>query len=329
MIIKTILNDCLEQLYILRNINARYDISFSEEAVEYVSIKNRYMGVENHGDNRLGTCSSNYEKLANDINTIMKMVKNCCEELIFRGTFDSLNWCIDAIKRMEKDDEQLLQDKKENEKKIELLRNQCEEERLNNIRTIEETNAKIQKLRFEVEDAIVYGKYEMIYFTNWEKARQEQNVKTCSDKENIHETVIIDTSNQIDLENGTHAELGSYIAESKNDYADEIQYWMKHYDEEIEWRETEMLNLKTDLEDITVNHISIKKTYETRIREMEDWEEYKRIKKEKEKQLQLEIWAAMKIQAWWRGVMFRRKLGPYKHLKGKKKDKKKNKKKKR
>ncbi|XP_018564720.1 IQ domain-containing protein G-like [Anoplophora glabripennis] len=93
---------------------------------------------------------------------------------------------------------------------------------------------------------------------------------------------------------------------------------MRHYDEETERRETEMINLKASLEKLVEDHIELKQTYEARKAEMEDWLIYKKLKQEKEDFQALQVWAATKIQAWWRGVMFRKKLGPYsKKKKGK------------
>ncbi|XP_023026215.2 dynein regulatory complex protein 9 [Leptinotarsa decemlineata] len=151
---------------------------------------------------------------------------------------------------------------------------------------------------------------------------------SCEDKENVHNFVIMDMRNRIELENRCHLEFMNYIEESRNDLSEQIQYWIKHYDEEIERRETEMMNLKSDLEKITDSHAILKETYETRKAEIEDWLEYKRLKKEKEDHIQMEQRAARKIQAWWRSVMFRKKLGPYKKTKAKGKDKKGDKKKK-
>lgn len=80
------------------------------------------------------------------------------------------------------------------------------------------------------------------------------------------------------------------------DYLDEIQYWMKHYDEETEMRETDMINLKANMEKLGEEHIALKQKYEAHKAEMEDWLAYKKRKKEKEELEALQNWAATKIQ---------------------------------
>ncbi|KAJ8954758.1 hypothetical protein NQ314_007028 [Rhamnusium bicolor] len=80
------------------------------------------------------------------------------------------------------------------------------------------------------------------------------------------------------------------------DFLDEIQYWMKHYDEEIERRESEMITLQNEYEKLIEDHNILKVKYEAHKAEMEDWLEYKRIRREKEEREALELWAAIKIQ---------------------------------
>lgn len=112
------------------------------------------MGVEDHGEFRINLESSNYDKIAMDINMIINISKATLEELNTHGTFKLMDKCTLSLKQMQSDDRELLQNVEKNEVLIEELRNQCEEERLINIKTIEETNTKIQKLRFDVEDVL-------------------------------------------------------------------------------------------------------------------------------------------------------------------------------
>lgn len=80
------------------------------------------------------------------------------------------------------------------------------------------------------------------------------------------------------------------------DYLDDIQYWMRHYDEETETRETDMINLKAKMEKLAEDHIALKQKYEAHKAEMEDWLAYKKRKREKAALEALQNWAATKIQ---------------------------------
>ncbi|KAJ8948359.1 hypothetical protein NQ318_019344 [Aromia moschata] len=279
------------------------------------------MGSEDHAEYRINSVVSSYAKLAKDINTLVCILRETSDEIFAKGTFTMLKNSSHAILRMYEDEKQLMETFKNNARALKQLRRLREEERLANIRTMEETNGNIQKLRFEVEDVLVYSKYEATYFENWERTRREQNTIVCKQKENIPGYIISETRNKIDAENRCHVELENYIEESKNDYLDEIQYWMRHYDDETEKREAEMLNLKADIEKLMEDRAALKQKFDSHKAEIDDWVDYKTAKKEKEDRERLELWAAIKIQAWWRGTMVRKKLGPYRKKKGKGKDK--------
>ncbi|VEN47912.1 unnamed protein product [Callosobruchus maculatus] len=325
-IMKCILCECIDQLFILRCITGS-SIVHSDDPPSYVSLDERYTGTEDHAETRISSVTSNYDKLAKDIHLIIVVLSDTKSEINMVDTFKVLQESCVALARMQEDEVQLMLDASANEKAVVELTNLLEEERLANIRTIEETQAKIQKLRFEVEDVVVYGRYEKTYFERWELSRNEQNRMICNDKENSYKNTIKQMEDNIELENRCHMELMSYVAESKNDYMEEIQYWMKRYDDELDSRENDLITIKANLEKITEDLEKTRNLYAERTAAIADWLEYKRIKKEKEDREALEIWAATKIQAWWRGVMFRKKLGPYrkKKGKGKGKDKKKGK----
>lgn len=330
-VIISILSECVNELAILRSINLQNDLgSDPEKLFGYMSIEDRYMGQENHADFRINSANNNFDKLARDINMLFLVIKQTCREIRKFGRYKVMEQTIRTIKKMHREEEQLLEEEAKQEKIIEDLKNQYEEERLRNIRTIEETDSKIHQLRFQVEDIYIYGQHEVQYFDKWQKARIEQNIMKCRDTENYSETIIKEMQQNINAENRCHKEVENYFQETRADYLEEIQQWMKKYDEEFEQMEGDILHLRTDLEKITEDRKVLSEKYETRQAEIDDFLKYKGIKEEKERQLMKLIMAATKIQAWWRGVMFRKQLGPYKKQKkgkGKGKDKKKGKKK--
>lgn len=71
---------------------------------------------------------------------------------------------------------------------------------------------------------------------------------------------------------------------------------MKQLDDETERRESEMITLKVDLEKVTFDLAVVTDMYESRTAAIEDWLNYKKLKKEKEDQAQRELTAAIKIQ---------------------------------
>ena len=103
---------------------------------------------------------------------------------------------------------------------------------------------------------------------------------------------------------------------------EKVEYWMEKYDNDVEAKQTELDNLKTAkandlarLQELTQKYHEYDKVVQ------EDKVEKERLRKEAERQLE-EQKACTKIQSWWRGIMVRKQLGPYKVKKKGKKGKK-------
>lgn len=71
---------------------------------------------------------------------------------------------------------------------------------------------------------------------------------------------------------------------------------MKTYDEEIEKRESQIINIKNDIEKMDGELATVRRTYQTRKAEVASWLEYKEKKRLKEEQRAKEERAAVKIQ---------------------------------
>lgn len=87
-----------------------------------------------------------------------------------------------------------------------------------------------------------------------------------------------------------------YCAALFQDYLEEIQYWIKQLDEETDRRETEIMNLKVDLEKLNFELSAVKETYESRTAAIEDWLNYKKKKQEKEEEAKRVLQAVIRIQ---------------------------------
>ncbi|KAF7279168.1 hypothetical protein GWI33_007579 [Rhynchophorus ferrugineus] len=316
--VSCVLSECMNELAILSSIVERTEQqSNADKYPVYKSIEERYMGHENHAETRIGSEIDDFDKLSNDIGTIYVLIDDLQKEICQTGTYGRLKTFIDAMRRMRQEEDQLLQDEVNQTKIIDDIKTTYEKERLENIRTIEETNSNIQKLRFESEDVYLYGQREAVFFEQWEKARLEQNDIRCEEKESSYSNIVTDAKEKMQLENRCHKEFVAYLEESKDDLLEDIQAWMKRFDEDFEKRENDIISLKPELEKIKEERKAVEERYKERSAAIEDFLEYKRVEAVKAEQRRKEVEAAVRIQAWWRGVMVRRKLGPYKKKKGK------------
>lgn len=181
---------------------------------------------------------------------------------------------------------------------------------------------------FKLIHGTVYGKQELRYVTDWENSRRFQNDYILSKKENEFTTTIKNHGIKIEHENRIHNEIQNFIEENMEDLRNSIQFWMQHYDDEIERREAEIMKLKMYWEELGENHLILIDTYEQHRIDMDNWLQFKEERRLREEYEQLCLWAAIKLQAWWRGVRVRRRLGPFKKISLLKKDRKKKGKKK-
>lgn len=80
------------------------------------------------------------------------------------------------------------------------------------------------------------------------------------------------------------------------DYLNDIEYWMKQYDNDMDKKDIEMAELKANLEEQQDKFKALTKLYNEHKTFIEEWLEHKRIIKENEDREALENWAATKIQ---------------------------------
>ncbi|CAG9841007.1 unnamed protein product [Diabrotica balteata] len=318
--INTVFDECLQQLNILRHLNMHNTIELDRDVIKYETLHDRYTGIEDHAQTRIPFVSTNYDKMVIDINTFSNIIKETSREIRDNGTTKILETCINALRNMMLDDEKLVEEKSNNLKIIKELRKQYNNETFDNIRTIEETNEKIKKLAFDVESAIVYGRLETKYFINWEIIRVEQNRITCKEREQKFWNISKEGRDKIELEKKCHYQFNKYIDEDRVNCLESINYWVQRYDNEIENREAEMLQMKTKLEAMSITHKNVLQEHKKRQKEMAEWKAYKKeMHKKKAREADVK-WASLIVQTWWRAIMTIKGIGPYKPKKHKKKN---------
>ncbi|XP_056631102.1 uncharacterized protein LOC130441436 [Diorhabda sublineata] len=314
--VTTVIEDTLSQLIILKNLNNRNTTYFDNYVIEYKTVGERFSTAENLADVRLPSVDTNYDKLANDINCLVNVFRETSQELTIYETYSTLRRYVTALIAMEKDNKKLIDSQIKNKNEIKKLKELTSRERDTRLNEIHEIWEQIQDMKLKIDSKIIFGRYEIAFYQKWEKTRGEQNNMVCKEYEAFHMNTINEMREKIDLEMKCHLKFNTYIEESRNDMIDQINYWVKYYDDETERRESEMIKMKASLESLTKEHEEVMAEYEKRQEEMAKWKEYKKLRSIKKKRAKIERWASMVIQAWWRGMMVRKRLGPYKKRKG-------------
>ena len=124
-------------------------------------------------------------------------------------------------------------------------------------------------------------------------------------------------------ENRCNSEIESFLRTHHSLLEEKVEHWMEKYDNDVEAKQAELDALKVAkaadlarLQELTQRYHEYSRVVQ------DDKEEKERLRKEEERELE-EFRACVAIQSWWRGVMVRKQLGPYKpKKKGKKGSKK-------
>lgn len=162
------------------------------------------------------------------------------------------------------------------------------------------------------------------YVESWEMSRYEANGIKLDWKEDDYTETIREKSNAVDREARIHAEVELFLTEMSQEYEDLILSWMDRYEKEMEQLETDIQILKEKREEQFEQTEQLREEYERRNVAIADYLEVKELRRQEQERQEQRARAAIKIQAWWRGTMVRKCLGPYrKKKKGKGKDKKK------
>ncbi|EGI58440.1 IQ domain-containing protein G [Acromyrmex echinatior] len=188
--------------------------------------------------------------------------------------------------------------------------NEKEEERL---------TKKLTLTRDEKEKLKLIKDVEIKYVRVWEAARREQYVLRYELKMDELKKTLNDHCVRERNENHVNDVLMRYLTRRIALIETRIEQWRQRYDREKKMYEKEIRKVRNEignaqkyLEELTTEYCNNQEFIDTYLAEQEAL----RRQKEHEDHVRLSI---IKMQAWWRGVMVRRKLGPYRSEEKKKK----------
>ncbi|XP_063538911.1 dynein regulatory complex protein 9-like [Cydia strobilella] len=175
-----------------------------------------------------------------------------------------------------------------------------------------DTNAIIDDLRTQVEDFTLNAETCTRYVNNWERARTEQHLQTIYDSEYTPSQVVEYFKQRTDNEQRVHTEVELLINIAINETLEEVERWMEKYDKDMEKIDLKIQIKKNDYQNARDERMALEDTIEKHDKLMKDWIHFKD-EREKERQYRETMnKSAITVQAWWRGLLVRRQLGPYK-----------------
>ncbi|XP_061721505.1 dynein regulatory complex protein 9-like [Cydia pomonella] len=178
-----------------------------------------------------------------------------------------------------------------------------------------DTDAIIDDLRTQVEDFSLNAETCTRYVNNWERARTEQHLQTIYDAEYTPSQVVEYFKQRTDNEQRVHTEVELLINIAINETLEEVERWMEKYDKDMEKIDLKIQIKKNEYQNARDERMALEETIEKHDKLMKDWIHFKD-EREKERQYRETMnKSAITVQAWWRGLLVRRQLGPYKPAK--------------
>lgn len=226
-------------------------------------------------------------------------------------TFDILLDTLGNLQYAKKEEDTLIKEQLYNKTYASTLKNTVKRKTESSQKEIGLINERISKYRDEMESFLFDNALKLRYVENWENARIEQGYMLCDQQEEELTNKINKYKNEIEKEIRINAEIESYIAENQKDMEDAIESWTHRYETELEEKQTQIQMYKEKRDEQQKRYKAMLVDFDKHAKEMQDWIEYREKKRERDELEEKQNKAATKIQAWWRGEMFRHQLGPY------------------
>ncbi|XP_073445396.1 dynein regulatory complex protein 9 [Dendrobates tinctorius] len=262
--------------------------------------------------------SDNLKKVQADRQFAADIIANMLMELETSGSFLSLERAVAIEKEKKEDLYHIIEREQEGRKKIKLLQKQLQDVKQEKKVELQSRTELIAHLKDQLQEMKAKTSMEGKYVKKDTELQVSQTQKKCNTAECDLLMEVQKMKEKMDEEIRVHVEIENFLRQHQQELEEKLEYWMEKYDKDTEEKQVELNALKTSrtndlslLSELTKQY----EEYETVI--IEDRLEKERAQ-QKKKQEKMELASAIKIQAWWRGIMVRKGLGPYVKTKSKK-----------
>ncbi|NWS60188.1 DRC9 protein, partial [Chunga burmeisteri] len=245
---------------------------------------------------------------ASDVTTItMKKM----QEL---GTFNSLTEANEREKEKKSKFHDLLIRSEEGKKEIKSLQKQLQDVKKETEIELQNRDNMIAYLKDELQEMKAKMNMESCYVKKSTDLQVHQTKKKCSNAENVLDKEIQKLRSKTDEEIRVHMEIENFLRQHHKKVEEKLEYWVDKYENDTDAKDEELDALKAS----KANNLEILQRLAKECQTFEETIISDRTEKEaKRRQLEqdaLELKSILKLQAWWRGTMVRRNLGPYQAL---------------
>ncbi|XP_005104711.1 dynein regulatory complex protein 9 [Aplysia californica] len=242
--------------------------------------------------------------------TMTELVQNC--------SFQALLEAVNAQKQHKASLQSTIQKEEDGRKKVRELQRQLLGVKKQKETEIQQRNEMISHLKDQLQEMKAKTNMEGKYIKKCAEVAVAQSQKRCFLSEKDMKEEIERLQVKIDEEVGAHQKIVSYLQTHQKDLEKKLEFWIDKYETDKEAKQKELDTLKQtkakDLEKLQ-ELTKLYKEYEQIV--VEDRIEKEKARRKAEQEA-IELRSAIRLQAWWRGVMVRKGFGPFgKKKKGK------------
>ncbi|XP_044268417.1 dynein regulatory complex protein 9-like [Tribolium madens] len=307
---------CYQKIAFFRTINKMPRVPTN---LEYVPLDEKYHNAEREIGVILHPSEEflNYRKFQKDLSWLENVLKSVIIDLQKSFYFDDFIKILNEDNLTRQEEHTLLTSKMFNLHEVKKLRTYLDLEKKELNRELQDVTEELGNFKDQLNDDIIESGVKLNYLKEWQKSRQEQNTSILNRQEQKLIKMAENMNAEIEKEIVIHEDMFSFLEMSLSEFQEEITKWMEKYDVDMEELEKAVEKKKIDLEQQKDNYLKLLEEYNSRQEEMDKYKAHKLQMQREAEELQRQTRAATRIQAWWRGVMFRKGLGPFKRKKGK------------
>ncbi|XP_033006781.1 dynein regulatory complex protein 9 isoform X4 [Lacerta agilis] len=257
----------------------------------------------------------NLKKIQADRKYTSDVMEDVTEEMLALGTFHSLQLAVDLENEKKLNLHNLVLREEMGRKKIKSLQKQLSDVKKEKEFELQNRNEMIAYLKDQLQEMKAKTDMENRYVKKDTDLQVAQTQMKCFEAENDLQNEIEKLRNQTEQETRVHMDIENFLKQQQKSIEEKLEYWMDKYERDTEAKQQELNSLKASraadqaaLQELAKQCLICEQAI------IEDRKE-KEAAKKKIEQDALELRSILKLQAWWRGMMVRRFLGPYKALK--------------
>ncbi|XP_026710691.1 dynein regulatory complex protein 9 isoform X3 [Athene cunicularia] len=203
----------------------------------------------------------------------------------------------------------------EGKKEIKSLEKQLQDVKKETEIELQNRDNMIAYLRDELQEMRTKMNMESRYMKKSTDLQIHQTQKKCSNAENVLDKEIQKLRTRTDEEIRVHTEIENFLRQHHKKVEEKLEYWADKYENDMDAKTEELDALKA----AKANNLEMLQRLAEECQMFEETIISDRAEKEAKRRLleqdALELKSILKLQAWWKGTMVRRNLGPYQALK--------------